>query len=75
MATSVKVDPMAKKRSEKKEPPTIAVKIDRALGTKAKMIAADRGVDTADYLSESLRSIIDRDWSRLVRQMDGQIPE
>lgn len=74
MTTAVK-EPMAKKRTERtegKEPPTVAVKIDRALANRARIIAADKGVDLADYLSESLRGTIDRDWAKVIRKADAE---
>lgn len=45
-----------------------AVKVERDIITRAKMIAADRGVPLAGYLSESLRSVVDRDWVRMVKR-------
>jgi hypothetical protein len=61
--------PMAKKRRDGGEPPTRAVKIDRALAAKAQMIATDKGVSLADYISESLRGVVERDWARMVRRL------
>lgn len=60
--------PMAKKKAEGNEPPTKAVKIDRALAGKAQMIATDRGVDLANYISEVLRGVVERDWAKMVRK-------
>lgn len=37
--------------------------------TKAKMIAADQGKPLAGYLSDSLRSVIERDWAKVIRKM------
>jgi hypothetical protein len=62
---------MAKKKSPAGEPPTKAVKIDRALAAKAQMIATDRGVDTAQYISEALRSVVEKDWAKMVRRVGG----
>ena len=45
-----------------------AVKIERDIITRAKMIAADRGQPLAGYLSEALRGVVDRDWSRMVKR-------
>jgi hypothetical protein len=50
------------------EPKLGVVKIDKDLITKAKMIAADKGESVAGYLSNSMRTIIDRDWSKVVRK-------
>lgn len=60
---------MAKKKNSGSEPPTKAVKIDRSLAGKAQMIATDRGVPLADYLSETIRSAVERDWAKMVRRI------
>jgi predicted HicB family RNase H-like nuclease len=59
---------MAKKKSSGAEPPTKAVKIDRALASKAQMIATDRGLSLADYISETLRGAVEKDWNKMVRR-------
>jgi hypothetical protein len=58
-----------KKKSTTGEPPTKAVKIDRALATKAQMIATDKGMSLADYISESLRGAVEKDWSKMVKRI------
>jgi hypothetical protein len=63
-------DVMAKSKPAKSEPPTKAVKIDRALASKAQMIATDLGRDLADYLSETLRGAIEKDWAKMVRRVE-----
>lgn len=63
---------MAKKRGDGAEPPTKAVKIDRALASKAQMIATDRGIPLADYISETLRGAVEKDWARMVRRVGGE---
>ena len=73
MVTTLQAELMAKKRTDDgKEPPTVAVKIDRSLAAKAKMIATDRGENQADYISNQLRAIIERDWAKMVRKMGGE---
>jgi hypothetical protein len=65
--------PMAKKKNAGSgEPPTKAVKIDRALAGKAEMIARDKGVDLASYISDTLRASVERDWGKLVRKVGGE---
>jgi hypothetical protein len=54
------------------EPPTKAVKIDRALAGKAQMIATDKGMTLADYISEALRSVVEKDWGKMVRRVDDK---
>ena len=64
--------PMAKKKaSGGAEPPTKAVKIDRALAAKAEMIATDKGLNLSEYISDALRSQIERDWAKMVRKVGG----
>lgn len=60
---------MAKKKSGD-ELKLGAVKVERDIITKAKMIAADRGVPLAGYLSESLRAVVERDWLKMVKRAD-----
>jgi hypothetical protein len=73
MATATKADPMAKKKHQDTPgPPTAAVKIDRALAGKARLIATDKGIDMAEYLSESLRAVIERDWAKMIRRVGGE---
>jgi predicted HicB family RNase H-like nuclease len=62
---------MAKKKSDGAEPPTKAVKIDRALATKAQMIATDRGISLADYISDALRGAVEKDWGKMIRRVGG----
>jgi hypothetical protein len=59
---------MAKKKNDGADPPTKAVKIDRALAAKAQMIATDRGIPLAEYVSATLRGVIERDWAKMVRR-------
>jgi hypothetical protein len=44
----------------------VAVKIERDIVTRAKMISAEQGVSLAGYLSTALRTTVDRDWARMV---------
>ena len=69
MSTATAEKTMAKKKTGAIEPPTKAVKIDRALASKAQMIATDRGVNLAEYISETLRSAVERDWGKMVRRV------
>jgi hypothetical protein len=62
---------MAKKKPGGSEPPTKAVKVDRALAAKAQMIATDRGVSLADYISDALRGMVEKDWAKMVRRAGG----
>jgi hypothetical protein len=69
---TIEKSPMGKKKSGKGEAPTKAVKIDRALAAKAQMIATDRGMPLADYISETLRGAVEKDWAKMVRRVGGE---
>jgi hypothetical protein len=47
------------------------VKIENDLITKSKLIAADRGLPLATYLSDMLRGGVERDWAKMVRKAVG----
>jgi hypothetical protein len=47
------------------------VKIENDLITKSKLIAADRGLPLATYLSDMLRGGVERDWLKMVRKAAG----
>jgi hypothetical protein len=64
---------MAKKKSGE-DLKLATVKIERDILTKARMIAADRGIPLAGYLSDSLRLIVERDWGRMVKKADEGRP-
>lgn len=64
---------MAKKKAEDgKEAPTTAIKIERSLAGKAKMIATDKGTSLADYVSEIIRATVERDWAKLIKKTGGE---
>jgi hypothetical protein len=70
--TEVKAQPMArKKRASEENTPTVPVKVERSIAQKAKIVASDRGIDLAAYVSESLRAIVERDWSKIVKRIDS----
>ncbi len=70
--TETKVPTMArKKRASEENTPTVPVKIERSIASKAKIVASDRGVDLAAYVSEALRATVDRDWSKIVKRIDS----
>jgi hypothetical protein len=64
---------MAKKRMGR--PPSerndINVKFDRTLASRAKVIAQGHGISLAEYLSAAARPVIDRDYARLMRELEG----
>lgn len=50
----------------------VAVKIDRAVVSKAKLIAAHRGKSVAQLLSEILAAPIDRQYAEMIRELEGR---
>ncbi len=46
----------------------VAVKMDRAIVARARYVAEIRGLTLAQYLSEAVRSMVDRDFDRAVRE-------
>ena len=48
--------------------PARTLKLDGDLVGMAEMLARMEGMTTADYLSATLRPIIEREWSKLVRK-------
>jgi hypothetical protein len=65
---------MAKKRMGRpktSERQDVSIKFDRALARKARMIAEARNIAMAEYLSEMARPIIDRDYVRVMRELEG----
>lgn len=53
----------------------VAIKFDRALAEKAKIIAIRRGVSMAEYLTELSRGPIDREYAKVVREMGEKAGE
>jgi hypothetical protein len=62
---------MAKKKSSEDLKLT-AVKVERDIISRARMIAAARGTSLAGYLSDSLRRVVDKDWAGMVRKADSE---
>ena len=68
----IEVGPMAKKHGgersgagrPKGERDDIAVKIDRGVAARARFVAETRGLTLAEYLSEAIRPIVERDFSK-----------
>ena len=43
------------------------MKLEMGIVKRFKIVACDQGVGLSEYLAEILRSVVDRDWSRIVR--------
>lgn len=66
-------DMAAKKRSEPQaeheKRDDMAVKIDRSLVNKARLVASQRKITLAEYISDLIRIPVERDFSKTVRDM------
>ena len=65
---------MAKKRRgrpKSSDRQDVSIKFDKVLAGRARLIAQGRGIPMAEYLSEIARPIIDRDYARLMRELEG----
>lgn len=50
----------------------IAVKVDRTLADKAKLVASRRRITMAQYLSDLIRNPVERDFTKTVRELEGK---
>jgi hypothetical protein len=48
----------------------VAVKVDRVIVNKARMVAAHRGISVAEILSEILRGPVDKAYVQMIRALD-----
>lgn len=75
MQTELIVDaPMARKKMGR--PPTsdrddTVVRLDRRVAAKAKYVASTRNIPIAEYLTELIRALVDRDFDRAVKANGG----
>jgi hypothetical protein len=53
----------------------MTVKIDRGIGSRAKMVAAARKITLAEYLSEITRATVDRDFAKEMRHIEKGEPK
>src|SRR4051794_9251864 len=63
---------MAKKKMgrPKSERQDVSIKFDKVLAGKARLISQGRGVSMAEYLTEMTKPLIDRDYARLMRELE-----
>lgn len=62
---------MARVKGRKSERDDVAVKIDRAIVGKARMIATHEGSNVAELLSELLRPLIDKRYAQMLRSLEA----
>jgi len=63
---------MARVRGKKSERDDVAVKVDRVIVNKAKMIATHKGSSVAELFSEILRVPIDRAYAQMLRELESE---
>lgn len=56
---------------KKSERDDVAVKVDRLIVSKARLIAGDRGISLAELLSGMLAGPVEREYGKLVRKTGG----
>ncbi len=49
----------------------VSIKFDKVLAGKARLIAQGRGLTMAAYLTEMTQASIDRDYAKLMRELEG----
>jgi hypothetical protein len=57
-----------KKKADKPKRDDKAVKIDRLLADKATFIANRKGVTTAEFISELIRSSVEKEFAKMARE-------
>ena len=65
---------MAKKkmgRPRSSERQDVSIKFDKTLAGKARLISQGRGISMAEYLTEMTQPIIDRDYAKLMRELES----
>jgi hypothetical protein len=63
---------MGRPKGKRTERDDASVKIARALASKAKLVAAHRGIPAAELLSGMLESPIDRAYASMLRELDAK---
>ena len=61
---------MARPKGKRTERDDVAVKVDRAIVSKAKLIASDSGITVAELLSDLLKPAIDKAYREMLRRLD-----
>jgi hypothetical protein len=72
MAVSTMAKKMGRPKSSDRD--DVSIKFDRILAGKARLISQGRGVSMAEYLSEMTRTFIDRDYAKLMRELEEEKP-
>lgn len=60
-----------KGRPKSSERQDVSIKFDRALVGMARMVATAKGVSLAHYLSEAARPVIEKDFAKEMKRLEG----
>lgn len=50
----------------------VTAKIDRGVLMKAKIVASAKKMTLAEYLTETLQAHVERDWTKVIRKIEGK---
>jgi hypothetical protein len=64
--------PKPKGRPKRSERDDVAVKVDRRLVSRAKVVAGHRGIAVAELISELLESPLDKAYAAMVKELDAK---
>jgi hypothetical protein len=71
MSQTAEREKMGRPKGKRTERDDVAVKVDRKIVGKAKMISAHEGIPVAQILSEILRDPIDKRYAKMLRELEG----
>jgi hypothetical protein len=62
---------MGRPKGKRTERDDVAVKVDRAIVGKAKMVATHLGISVAELLSDAAKPTIDKAYAQMIRDLDS----
>lgn len=62
-------------RPKTSERDDVSIKVDRVVAERCQVIAKYKGMNRAEYISEAMRIIMDRDWKMMTDEMDRRQSE
>ena len=63
---------MGRPKGKRTERDDITTKADRAVISKARLVAAHRGINLAELVSETLRPHIDKQYAQMLRELEAE---
>lgn len=63
---------MARVKGKRSERDDVAVKIDRKIVGKARLIATHRGISVAELLSDLLETPVDKSYALMLKELDAK---